>query len=61
MTISIRTLTAADLDVADRIQQAAYGGGNRRRRLETYMNLQPDGWILALLDGEPAGLAGGTN
>ena len=61
MTISIRTLTAADLDVADRIQQAAYGGGNRRKRLESYMKLQPDGWILALLDGEPAGIAGGTN
>src|SRR5690349_10884829 len=61
MTISIHTLTAADLDCADAIQQAAYGGGSRKDRLQLYLSLQPDGWLLARLDGEPAGIAGGTN
>jgi GNAT superfamily N-acetyltransferase len=61
MTISIHTLTTADLDHADAIQQAAYGGGSRKDRLQLYMSLQPDGWLLARLDGAPAGIAGGTN
>jgi ribosomal protein S18 acetylase RimI-like enzyme len=61
MTISIHPLTAADLDRADAIQQAAYGGGSRKDRLQLYLSLQPDGWLLAKLDGEPAGIAGGTN
>ena len=52
MTISIHTLTAADLDRADAIQQAAYGGGSRKDRLQLYLSLQPDGWLLATLDGE---------
>jgi GNAT superfamily N-acetyltransferase len=61
MTITIHTLTPGDLDRADAIQQAAYGGGSRRDRLQLYLSLQPDGWLLATLDGEPAGIAGGTN
>ena len=61
MTISIRPLIAADLDQADAIQQAAYGGASRKDRLQLYLSLQPDGWLLATLDGEPAGIAGGTN
>jgi GNAT superfamily N-acetyltransferase len=61
MTITIRTLTPADLDVADSIQAAAYGSGTRRAQLEMYLLLQPDGWILASLDGAPGGLAGATN
>jgi GNAT superfamily N-acetyltransferase len=61
MTISIHPLTAADLDRADAIQQAAFGGESRRNRLQLYLSLQPDGWLLARLDGEPAGIAGGTN
>lgn len=61
MTITIHTLTTADLDRADTIQQAAYGGGSRKNRLQLYLSLQPDGWLLATLDGEPAGIAGGTS
>jgi GNAT superfamily N-acetyltransferase len=61
MTISIRTLTPADLDVADGILQAAYGGASRKKRLEMYMQLQPEAWLLAALDGQPAGVVGGTN
>src|SRR5262249_27573497 len=61
MSVSIRTLTAADVDVADVIFQAAYGGPSRKQRLQLYLRLQPDGWLLAALDGEPAGVAGATN
>ncbi|MEO7911936.1 MAG: GNAT family N-acetyltransferase [Roseiflexaceae bacterium] len=61
MTITIHSLTAADLNRADAIQQAAYGGESRKDRLQLYLSLQPDGWLLAMLDGEPAGIAGGTN
>jgi GNAT superfamily N-acetyltransferase len=61
MGISIRTLTPADLDVADGILRAAYGGASRKRRLELYMRLQPEAWLLASLDGQPAGVAGGMN
>jgi GNAT superfamily N-acetyltransferase len=61
MSVTIRTLTPADLDVADAIQAAAYGSGTRRAQLEMYLQLQPDGWILASLDGVPAGLAGATS
>jgi predicted N-acetyltransferase YhbS len=58
MSITIRTITAQDIDTADAIQDAAYGGGKRRALLELYLRLQPDGWILASLDGRPAGVAG---
>ncbi len=58
MTIAIRNLLAADLDAADAILQGAYGGGSRKQRLRFYMSLQPDGWLLAALDGAPAGVIG---
>src|SRR5690349_16023277 len=61
MAVTIRTLTASDLDVSDGILQAAYGGASRRKRLEMYMRLQPEAWLLAALDGQPAGVAGGLN
>jgi GNAT superfamily N-acetyltransferase len=61
MTITIRHLTAADLDAADAVLQAAYGGASRKKRLELYMQLQPDGWLGATLDGELAGVAGAVD
>jgi len=60
--ITIRTLTEADLDIADAIMIPAYGvPRSRKRELRRYLALQPDGWLLALLDGEPAGLGGATD
>src|SRR5512144_255210 len=57
--ISIRVLTEADLDIADAIMIPAYGvPRSRKRDLRRYLALQPDGWLLALLDGEPAGMGG---
>lgn len=61
VTISIRTIAEGDLDLADAIQSAAYGGGDRRDLIQMYLRLQPDGWIVASLDGTPAGLAGITS
>jgi ribosomal protein S18 acetylase RimI-like enzyme len=61
MTIELRALTAADLNVADTILMAAYGGASRKQRLRSYLRLQPDGWILAHWDGTPAGVAGVTH
>lgn len=61
MNPDIRVLTPADLDTADALLVAAYGGTSRRDRLASYLVLQPDGWFLALWDGRPAGVAGVTN
>ncbi|MFL5802756.1 MAG: GNAT family N-acetyltransferase [Roseiflexaceae bacterium] len=59
MPLTIRLLTEDDLDVADAILMPAYGvPRSRKRELRRYLALQPDGWLLALLDGEPAGLGG---
>lgn len=57
--ITIRTLTGEDVDVADAIMLPAYGvPRSRKRELRHYLALQPDGWLLALLDGQPAGMGG---
>lgn len=61
MAADIRVITSADLDAADRILLAAYGGGSRRHALASYLVLQPDGWIMTYVDGAPAGVAGTIN
>jgi GNAT superfamily N-acetyltransferase len=61
MTITIRTITEADIDIVDAIQSAAYGNGERRALIRMYLRLQPDGWFVASLDGAPAGFAGAIN
>lgn len=60
MTCTIRRLAPDDLDAADTIATVAYGHGSRRRELARYLALRPDGWLLALLDGTPAGIVGTT-
>jgi predicted N-acetyltransferase YhbS len=59
MDIEIRTLTEADLDAADQIMQDAFRRSqSARAELATYLSLQPDGRLLALVDGEPVGMVG---
>lgn len=62
MKIVVRSMTGTDLDSAGKIAQAAY---NRSYSLEPslrrLLSLQPDGWYLALLDDEPAGVGGAVN
>jgi GNAT superfamily N-acetyltransferase len=62
MTLTIRTMTEADLDIANDVVAAAYRPpASRRRELARYLALQPDGWLLAAHDGEPAGVVGATD
>lgn len=62
MSLIIRTLHDADLDVADAVAVAAYNSPHSRKAsLQTYLRLQPDGWLLALQDNEPVGLGGLTS
>jgi ribosomal protein S18 acetylase RimI-like enzyme len=62
MPLSIRPLTQDDLDAADAICIPAYGvPRSRKRELRRYMTIQPSNWLLATLDGEPAGLGGATD
>lgn len=59
MNLEIRTLTEADLDDADRIMQDAFRRTqSARAELATYLSLQPDGRLLALVDGAPVGMVG---
>jgi predicted N-acetyltransferase YhbS len=62
MAFSVRPLGVKDLDSADEIVVAAYQAlRSRRTELERYLRLQPDGWLLVLLDDVPVGLGGLTN
>ena len=59
MNIQIRTLTEADLDAADQIMQDAFRRTqSARAELATHHSLQPDGRLLASVDGEPVGMVG---
>jgi GNAT superfamily N-acetyltransferase len=62
MELLIRALTEDDLDAADEIFAAAYGvGRGRAREVSRYLELQPDGWVLATLGGRPVGLGGAVD
>jgi GNAT superfamily N-acetyltransferase len=62
MNIGFRTLTEADLDDADRIMQDAFRRTqSARAELATYLSLQPDGRLLALVDGTPVGMVGAVD
>lgn len=59
--IEIRAMTEADIPAADAIGMAAYGRESRRAELARLLRLQPDGWLLAEADGQPAGMVGATD
>jgi GNAT superfamily N-acetyltransferase len=60
--ISIRNLVHGDFDAADEILQSAFGGrGGFRTELDWYLRLQPDGWLIATLDGRRAGIVGAVD
>jgi GNAT superfamily N-acetyltransferase len=60
MSLSIQPLTANLLDEADRVLMASFRSPSRRAELSLYMALQPDGWLVATLDGALVGLGGVT-
>ena len=60
--LSIRRLIVADLGAANDILAAAYDSpASRAATLRRYLEIQPDGWLLALLDGQPVGVGGAVN
>ncbi len=59
MSISIRVLSDADLEVADAILNSAFQRGESRiEELRLYRGMQPDGWFLASRNGSPVGVVG---
>lgn len=57
MSLTIRPLTHADLDAANALSMAAYGGPvDRRGGLARTLAVAPDGLLLAECDGAPAGV-----
>lgn len=57
--ISLRLMSAADLDFADSLRSAA-GWNQTRPDWQRLLNYQPDGCFVAELDGSPAGTASTT-
>jgi GNAT superfamily N-acetyltransferase len=58
MQISIQPLTQTNLIAADAVLQAAYQSASQQERLTRYLQLQPDGWIVAYLEERLVGLVG---
>lgn len=59
MHVSLHPLTAADFEAADALLTAAYArSSSMLDDLARYRQCQPDGWFLARLDGNPAGMGG---
>src|SRR5687768_12450800 len=55
----IRRLGAADLDAADAILRATFDAGRSYRwRIERYLGIQPDGWLIAEDGGACVGMVG---
>jgi GNAT superfamily N-acetyltransferase len=60
--ILVRQMTYADLKDAGLIAMAAYDRPSSDEQiLRRYLDLQPDGWYLALLNGKPVGLGGAVD
>jgi predicted N-acetyltransferase YhbS len=55
----IRNLTPGDIHEADEINRAAFElTESRAADLRRYLEVQPDGWFLALEEGKPVGVVG---
>ncbi len=62
MSISIRVLSDADLQIADAILKSAFRRPESRvEDLQLYRRIQPDGWFLASERGSAVGMVGATN
>jgi hypothetical protein len=61
-TLALRTMTEADLEVADAIARDADASPHSRvDELRRQRARQPAGWVLATRDGRPAGMGGTTD
>lgn len=62
MDIVIRGLTGADIAAGDEIFRSAFRtSDDRTADLERYVALQPDGWLLATVQGAPVGMVGAVD
>jgi predicted N-acetyltransferase YhbS len=62
MSITIRSLSEADLDSADAILQSGFGSSGRfKAEVRRYLLMQPDGWLIATLDDQPVGTVGAVD
>jgi GNAT superfamily N-acetyltransferase len=59
--LRLRQLTLEDLEVAREIASLAYRRPFARALFERYLRLQPDGWLLAEIDGQALGIGGVTS
>jgi GNAT superfamily N-acetyltransferase len=58
----VRAFGEADLAAADGVVVAAYSmPSSRRAELARYLALQPDGWFLVWVDGQPVGVGGAVD
>jgi ribosomal protein S18 acetylase RimI-like enzyme len=62
MILNIRNLTTADFNNIDPVLRAAYGTPSSfQSELQIYLQLQPDGWLIAECDGVPVGMVGAVD
>ena len=62
MILNIRNLTTADLNNIDPVLRVAYGTASSfKSELQIYLQLQPDGWLIAECDGVPVGMVGAVD
>jgi len=61
MEISIRQLTGEDIVEADAILMSAFSPPSRAAALRLYLDLQPDGFFLAVAPSGPVGMVGAVD
>jgi len=62
VSLCIRALTAVDLDACEALATRAYGRRDTwRSDIQLYLDLEPAGCYVAVLDGRVVGLGGGIN
>ena len=61
MTVTLQQMTPTNIAIADAILMAAYSSESFQEELTHVLALQPDGWFIASLDGEPGGVGGVVN
>lgn len=60
--VSVRLMNAGDVEQATEILDSAFGKAVKRREvLCRYLELQPDGYLMACIQDQPVGMAGAIN
>jgi len=62
MALIIRQMEINDIDAADEIARLAFNSPQSRvEELSRFLSFQPDGWLVAVLNGELAGMVGAVD